>query len=136
MERLGARLRQHHMQATTFFIGWKSYNGWLGNKHTFPCPTQDGYQLFQTGQSILESVWRGQGVYQVQVTALNPQSTAQQLDLFVAPDKKREHLQAVIDSINARYGEFTLLPAPLLHRSRMNNVIAPAWKPNGHRRSV
>jgi DNA polymerase IV len=41
-----------------------------------------------------------------------------------------------MDDINTRFGEFTLSPATLLNRSTMPNVIAPAWKPTGHRRTV
>jgi len=41
-----------------------------------------------------------------------------------------------MDAINQRYGEFALAPARLLNRSDMPNVIAPAWKPHGHRRTV
>jgi len=42
----------------------------------------------------------------------------------------------VIDSINLRYGEFTVAPATLLGRSTMPNVIAPAWRPDGHRQHI
>ena len=38
--------------------------------------------------------------------------------------------------INDRLGEFTLSPANLLNRSDMPNVIALAWKPYGHRRTI
>ena len=41
-----------------------------------------------------------------------------------------------MDKVNARYGEFALAPARLLQRSSMPNVIAPAWKPYGHRQTI
>jgi DNA polymerase-4 len=41
-----------------------------------------------------------------------------------------------MDAVNARYGEFALAPAQLLNRSSMPNVIAPAWKPYGHRQFI
>lgn len=43
---------------------------------------------------------------------------------------------AAMDRINNRYGEFTLAPARLLNLSKMPNVIAPAWKPSGHRQTI
>jgi len=49
---------------------------------------------------------------------------------------EQDALNAVMDCINLRYGEFTLAPARLLNRSSMPNVIAPAWKPHGHRQTV
>jgi DNA polymerase-4 len=45
-------------------------------------------------------------------------------------------LYQTIDAINFRYGEFALAPARLLFRSDMPNVIAPAWKPFGHRETI
>ena len=44
--------------------------------------------------------------------------------------------KAAMDRINNRYGEFALTPARLLNRSTMPNVIAPAWKPFGHRQTI
>jgi DNA polymerase-4 len=41
-----------------------------------------------------------------------------------------------MDAVNQRFGQFALAPARLLERSAMPDVIAPAWKPFGHRRSV
>ena len=81
--------------------------------------------------------WQGQGVWQVQVTALNPE-TEQQADLFedTLIDNKRDQLNIAIDQINQRYGEFTVAPLRLIDRSAMPNVIAPAWKPFGHRKTI
>jgi DNA polymerase-4 len=49
---------------------------------------------------------------------------------------KRQRLNAVADQVNRKYGEFTLAPAPLLNRSTMPNVIAPGWRPAGHRQTI
>jgi len=63
----------------------------------------------------------------------------QQIELFaddpVRADKQ-QRVNAVMDAVNARYGEFALAPAQLLNRSSMPNVIAPAWKPYGHRQFI
>ncbi len=135
-EKLAARLRRHHMQAQHFFIGWKSYQGWLGQKYSHVQATDDGRIIYQIGKDILKNVWHGQSVYQIQVTALDPHESFNQKDLFVTNDHKREKLNMIIDEINSRFGEFVIAPAPLLKRSSMNNVIAPAWKPYGHRQSI
>ena len=76
----------------------------------------------------------------MQVTALNPRPAQQQWDMFEiqAPQarKRRQELDQAVDAINDRYGELTLAPASLLNRSTMSNVIAPAWKPTGHRQTI
>lgn len=77
----------------------------------------------------------GQGVFQVQVTALDPTPTNLQQELFTECDRSNP-TDTVMDSINQRYGEFTLAPANLLGRSKMPNVISPAWKPFGHRETI
>lgn len=136
-ERLAARLRRYHFSAQHFFIGWRSYlYGWLGEKCKTLLPTNDGKVLYQLGQEVLERVWHGEPVSQVQVTALDPGKLAEQLDLFNSQDGRREQLNKAIDAINQRYGEFAVAPAPLLQRSAMHNVIAPSWKSSGHRQTL
>ncbi len=80
--------------------------------------------------------WHGEGVHQVQITALDPKPVNNQLELFTNNTEKRDETNAVTDAVNHRYGEFTLAPARLLNRSDMPNVIAPAWKPFGHRQTI
>lgn len=136
-EKLAARLRQSGMQAQHFYMGWRNYFcGWLGKKVRLTFPTQDGKILYELGKDILKEVWRREPISQIQVTALDPQPLSLQYDLFTKPDVRREQLNSVVDQINQRYGEFTLAPAPLLNRSAMPNVIAPAWKPSGHRQTI
>lgn len=135
-EKLAARLRRHQMMAQHFFIGWRHQHiGWLGSKEKLIAPTSDGRTIYELGITILANVWHGVPVCQVQVTALDPRCSRQQ-DFFVERDLKREKLNAAMDLINDRYGEFCLAPALLLNRSAMPNVIAPAWKPDGHRQTI
>ena len=70
------------------------------------------------------------------MTALDPVDTGNQLELFQETAAPRNSANAVMDAVNQRYGEFTLAPARLLNRSSMPNVIAPAWKPFGHRQTI
>jgi DNA polymerase IV len=136
-EKLAARLRRHDMQAQRFFIGWRSYGiGWLGEKCKLVVPSNDGKEFCQLGKQVLENVWSGQPVFQVRVTALDPQCKNMQPDLFASSSSKRQKLNMAIDEINRKFGEFAVAPAPLLNRSSMHNVIAPAWKPDGHRQTV
>ena len=86
-------------------------------------------------RQFLARQWQGQGIHQVQVTALDPRPAQGQLDMFSSDDEMQQ-VNRVMDNINQRYGEFTLAPARLLQRSSMPNVIAPAWKPYGHRQTI
>ncbi len=134
--KVGARLRRHGLQATTFFIGLRTAAGWAGGKLRYALPTDDGGMIMALCHQVMQEMWSGQGVHQVQVTALNPVDTGNQLELFDATDEARHEVNAVMDAVNQRFGELVLAPARLLNRSSMPNVIAPAWKPFGHRQTI
>lgn len=141
-EKVASRLRRYDLQANHFFIGLGTKEGWITIKPRLANPTQDERLIFGLCKNFLYSKWKDEwespGAHQVQVTALNPHSVTGQLFLFESNDdaslgKTHHH---VMDNINQRYGELSLAPARLLNRSSMPNVIAPAWKPFGHRQTI
>jgi len=138
-EKIAARLRRHAMVAQHFSIGLNTREGWIGNKARSVFPTQDGRVIVRLCKKVINACWQGQGVHQVQVTAQDPRPMNGQLELFdqsSAKEDKEKVTNATMDQVNERYGEFTLSPARLLNRSTMPNVIAPAWKPYGHRQTI
>jgi DNA polymerase IV len=135
-EKVAARLRLHHFRASHFYIGLRIAEGFLGRNYRCDPPTDNAPDILAMCQDLLDNHWAGQGCHQVQVTALNPSHADCQID-FLEPDRqRRDRLNQAMDSINRRYGEFSLAPVRLLERSRMPNVIAPAWKPFGHRETI
>ena len=136
-EKLGARMRQHSLAARTYFIGLRTRDGWIGsNKLKTTFPTNDSRPIIDLCNRMMYDCWRGEGVFQVQVTALDPRPEKGQTELFLDAEDRFHRLNKVMDEINNRYGEFTLARANLMHRSDMPNVIAPAWKPYGHRQTI
>ncbi|MEJ2143376.1 MAG: DNA polymerase IV [Gammaproteobacteria bacterium] len=138
-EKVATRLRRHELQAKHFYIGLKTSLGWLGIKQRLANPTQDERLIYHLCNGFLEQGWQGEGVHQLQVTALDPHSVTGQLLLFDNNDtdiQLGKTYHQVMDNINHRYGELSLAPARLLNRSSMPNVIAPAWKPYGHRQTI
>ena len=134
-EKVAARLRKHQLQASRYYIALKAKTGWL--KQTILCePTDDGRIILDLCVAFMQAHWQGQGISQIQITALRPQRSMNQMDLFTRHNKKRTKTNQSMDAVNQRYGEFTLAPARLLKRSTMPNVIAPAWKPTGHRQTI
>ena len=134
-EKVASRLRRHSLQAQKFYIGLRCADGWLASKQRSVTATDDGHQIMLLCRQFLEQRWQGQGIHQLQVTALDPRPAHGQLDMF-NQENEMSGVNCVMDSINERYGEFTLAPARLLNRSSMPNVIAPAWKPYGHRQTI
>lgn len=92
--------------------------------------------LGQLTSFLIHQNWCGETVGQIQVTALDPSEQGMQMDLFLQINSKREMLYSAVDEINNEYGEFTIAPASMLNKSEMPNVIAPAWKPYGHRQTI
>lgn len=136
-EKLAARLRRHAFHAKHFCAALRTHDfGWVGGTGQTMQPTNDGKEIFQLGLFLLEQQWRGEPVCQIQVTALDPSNQGLQLDFFNKPNEKRNQVNEILDEINDRFGEFTIAPVPLLTRSEMPNVIAPAWQPYGHRQTI
>jgi DNA polymerase IV len=138
-EKLAARLRRHNMQARHFSISLRIDGGWLGDRFACAMPTNDSHIIVDLCERVIADYWQGEGVHGVQVTALDPMPASQQVEMFVddpVQEDKQQRVNAVMDKINLRYGEFALAPAQLLNRSSMPNVIAPAWKPYGHRQFI
>lgn len=136
-EKVGSRLRRHNFQSNHFSVGIKTEHGWLGTKVKIDFTTDDGQIIYELARSFIAKHWSGQEARQVQITALNPTECRQQ-DLFLdnTQQLKREKINQAVDMINDRYGEFTVAPMPVIGRSEMPNVIAPAWKPTGHRKTI
>lgn len=136
-EKLAARLRQHSLAAQCYFIGLRTREGWLGSNHfKTSLSTNDARPLIELCKRLVREGWQGQGVFQVQVTALDPRPVQGQQELFGGEESRFARLNEAMDAVNDRYGEFTVMRASLLHRSDMPNVIAPAWKPYGHRQTI
>ena len=136
-EKVAARLRKHDYKASHFYIGLKTEQGWLQKKVRMNPATDDGQLIFTQCRQFAMQHWQGENAWQVQVTALNPHAE-QQADLFddSATNNKRDQLNVIVDQINQRYGEFTVSSLRLIDRSAMPNVIAPSWKPTGHRKTI
>ena len=136
-EKVGVRLRRHKFLSDSFFVGVKTEQGWLSAKAKLQNSTDDGGTIYKLCLDFVEKYYLGQECRQVQVTALPPLHGKQQ-DLFIDNDakQKRDSLNQAMDNINERYGEFTVAPMRVIGRSEMPSVIAPAWKPTGHRKTI
>lgn len=137
--KVGTRMRRHDLEAKTFWTGLRTPYGWIGEKTRLPLFSNDHRKIFRLCRDTIKKHWNGEGISQIQITALDPQPKSMQFDLFDTDIKERDESQQLnfaLDKINQRYGEFTVSPARLLQRSDMPDVIAPAWKPDGHRRTI
>jgi DNA polymerase-4 len=133
--KLGERLRANHLVADQFLFGLRLYRGWLSTRCRSLLPSDDEKVIYRLGEAWFRRHWQGQGIWQIRVVALNPAAPLQP-DLFQRKHPARLRAHRAMDRINSRYGAMTLAPARLLKRSSMPDVISPAWKPLGHRKTV
>ena len=137
-EKVAVRLRRLDMQAGKLYVGLRTavpdsgHEAVLAIAHGAP----DGRRFFEHARTLFRERWHGEAVIQVQVTATHLHNTSGQLELFTPDEVRTIQRFAAIDGINRKYGEFTISPATILDRSSMPNVIAPAWRPDGHRQHI
>jgi DNA polymerase IV len=138
VEKVAQRLRRHQLQGQHFFAGVRSYldGSWLGGRFALAAPCNDGKLLFKSAKKIIFSQWGNTPLSQVQFSVLDPKPESMQLELFTERPAITDELNHTIDAVNQRFGELALSPARLINRSDMPNVIAPAWKPDGHRQTI
>jgi DNA polymerase-4 len=122
-EKVAKRLRRYSLKAQTYYIGYCSDEGWSGGKYKLIIPEHDGAYLFRLCRYMLDTYWSGENVRQIQVTALDPQLCLGQNDLFLETDLKREHLNEVVDKINDRYGDNTIVPGRLVDHQSMPSGV-------------
>ena len=133
--KLAARLRHNQLVAQQYLFALRLYRGWLKHKARTLLPCDDERVIYRHAIRWFDETWRGQGIWQLRIVALDP-GEPNQPDLYTRKHPRRERANRATDAINQRFGDFTLAPARLLNRSSMPDVISPAWKPSGPRKSV
>lgn len=134
--KVARRLRRNGLQAQHYSIGIRADLGWIGGKYATPIPVADSHALMHLVETMLRDRWRGTPVHQVQVTALDPEPACRQRDFFDHPDERANDRDRATDAVAEKFGDNVLVPARLLSRSDMPDVISPAWKPKGHRQTI
>ncbi len=133
--KVGERLRNNNRVAQHYLIALRLHQGWLKTTARSLLPSDDELVIFRLADRWFAETWRGQGIWQLRIVALDP-AVPCQLDLYTRKHPDRERVHLAMDQVNQRFGSMSLAPARLLHRSSMPDVISPAWKPQGHRKTV
>jgi len=112
-EMVAQRLRRKDLQGRTvhFFMS-DGFGGGHGKQKTFAQPTYDGYEIYQRCLSIMESFHLSCLCVRVLGVSVSHLSVADHHYLF-EPQMKRDRLLTYLDTINDKYGEWTVFPASL-----------------------
>ncbi len=134
--KLSKRLRSSGYESNKFLIGIKIRAGWIEKKIKLQYATYDQFIIFNLCKTYIGMLDDNIGIYQIQVTAVNPIKKNTQADLFNQETNQNNYL-AAMDRINNKFGENAITPARLKSEDHDSpDVIAPAWRPNGYRKSV
>ena len=134
--KLSKRLRKSGYESKRFLVNIKIKAGWIQKKINLGYATSNQSDIFKFCRQYLDMLDKGIGIYQVQVTAINPIQKNIQPDFFDQQAKHNNHL-SVVDYINEKFGSDIVRPARLKSAIYDSpDVIAPAWRPNGYRKSV
>ena len=135
--KLSSRLRKSSYESNIFLIGIKIKAGWVQKKIKMEKPTCNQSDIFNICLFYLNLFDKNIGIFQVQVTALNPIKKNIQIDIFNQEKKENTILDQALDDISDKFGPDAVKPARLMSDNKDSpDVIAPAWRPSGYRKSV
>ena len=122
-EKVARRTRRDNLSGRTVRLSLRfSDFSHLSRQTTLNYATDNGYDIFKAARSILENIKLPKPVRLVGVSISQMQKAVQ---LPLLPNiKKEQELTKSLDTINDRYGEFTVQRARLLNIKRMIRDIA------------
>lgn len=134
-EMVGGRLRRHRLKGRKVSLTIRYPDFYTFSRHrTLSDHTNDTKDICASAISILDTLRLRTAVRLLGVTVEDLTKDLRQMPLFDA-DIRRETLLDAVDSINGRYGDFTLTWATLLERDDTGpGVISPSWRPSGVKR--
>tara|TARA_B100001778_G_C18540129_1_gene607843 strand:- start:43 stop:1278 length:1236 start_codon:yes stop_codon:yes gene_type:complete len=135
--KVAKRLRQNNYESNIFLIGLKIKDYWISHKYKISKYTNHDKDIFKLCLLLVNEFYiQKNGIYQVQVTAINIKPMNMQKDLFAVNCDKNTDIDYTIDSINNKFGDLMLRPARLCNKLQTPDVISPSWRPTGHKKSL
>lgn len=132
-EMVGRRARKHGFtgRKLSLTIRYSSFETFT-RQTTLPENTYHTNEIYRYALSILNSIRLKHKVRLLGVCLSELMVETKQMCLFGDRAKEKTLLQAM-DTINDRFGDFTLVWASCLENAGSPNVISPAWRPIGVR---
>jgi DNA polymerase-4 len=137
-EMVGRRARRYSVwgKTVTLSIRYADFDSWTGRQETLPGYVNQSRDIYHASVAILDSLVLMQPVRLLGVKLSNLRYESSQLPLF-EEERKKVLMADAMDSVNDRYGNFTLTFGSLVEkdgqREAGSHVISPAWRPEGIR---
>ncbi|GBE01223.1 DNA polymerase IV [bacterium BMS3Abin08] len=135
-EMVGARARRYGFSGRVIgvTVRYRSFETFTRHGRTNSV-TNDTRRIYKSAMGILEKIRLKEPVRLLGVTLSGLEKMNGQIPLF-EEHRQRERLLKAVDSLNERFGSFTLTWAPCLYNPLHGGVISPAWRPSGVRKSL
>lgn len=134
-EMVGRRARRYGVSGRTvnLYVRYADFFSSFGRQETLKSYVSTSADIYKAAVAILDTVRLEQPVRLLGVRLTGLKHHSEQLALF--PDERRHNeMVRSMDSINDRFGEFTVTFGSLLtSRDKGSRVISPAWRPSGIR---
>lgn len=133
-EMVAARARRYCLKGrrVTLTVRYSDFTT-FSRQTTLAEPTDDARVISSAARSILESINPAMAIRLLGVTIGRLVKGNAQVELF-EKDRRRGELLSTMDSINDRFGSFTLTWGSLADDKEPSGVISPAWRPVGVKR--
>ncbi|HTG01012.1 MAG TPA: DNA polymerase IV [Nitrospirota bacterium] len=133
-EKIGRRLRRgsYHgrtVSLTLRYTDFRTFSRQTKLRHA----VNHGLDIHAAARELLHSIPLAGPVRLVGVSVSQLEKNYSQMPLF-GEERKRRFIAETMDTINDRYGDFTVTWGTLVERYRHGRVLSPAWRPAGDRR--
>lgn len=131
---VGRRARQHGFvgKKITLTVRYSDFKTFT-KQTTLQAPTNSTHEIYHNASDILDSIRLTDKVRLIGVSLSQlMRENEDQMTLFNNDAKAKSVLKAV-DSLNDKFGDFTVTWASYLKTMETPGVISPAWKPSGVR---
>jgi DNA polymerase-4 len=133
-EMVGRRARRYGVAGRTVHVVVRFADfTTIGRQETFPRSMNQSEAIYRAAVQILDTLDLSQPVRLLGVRITNLCYQREQLPLF-EKERRKAFMVHAMDSVNNRYGDFTVTFGSLLDSSdKGSHVISPAWRPGGIR---
>lgn len=121
-EKTGRRLRAHNYQAWGVYLGLGFIDRtWWGKSHSSKHPLYASAEIYQAIMFLFKQVMLHTQVSHINISVFNLSSSSpQQATIFDNTKQDSRALAKALDTINNRYGEYTITPASM---ANMEDII-------------
>ena len=136
-EKVGRRARRHGHRGKkiTLTIRYHDFKT-FSKQMTLPLSTNDTGEIYRFALALLDGIHLRKSVRLLGISLSSLGKEEGQMGLFYEGDREKKAVLAkAVDTVNDKFGEYTLTLASTITRDEGPGVISPAWRPSGVRKS-